>query len=78
MTNDTMDTLDKQKYTPGEMYMILAVLYFSPPNWKYFISLKFNKVRSNTEYVLRKTQMSHVIMSHFTPGFIETHTIKQY
>lgn len=31
MTNDTMDTLDKQKYTPGEMYMILAVLYFFPP-----------------------------------------------
>lgn len=30
MTNDTMDTLDKQTYMPGEMYMVLAVLYFFP------------------------------------------------
>lgn len=36
MTNDTMDTLDKQKYTPGEMYMILAVLYFFPPQLEIF------------------------------------------
>lgn len=36
------------------------------------------KKNKDPQLYFEETQMSHVVMSHFTPGFIGTHTIKQY